>query len=100
MRPEGSIPWNFSAKKYICDTTDYIAGGSALDIDKGVSILLGDKSIKYNIYELEYFKYWITVRYLFDHKKINVNDLMRSSITLNDSLVSAIDDPKREKNEK
>ncbi len=69
---------------------DYIAGGSALDAKQGLSILRSKTAVKYNIYELEYFKSWFAVKYLFEKKKEKIKDLMESRLSLDHVLDEAM----------
>jgi len=69
---------------------DYIARGSTLDINKVLSILQNKTDIKLSTYELEYFKYWFAVNYLFEKKKIKIKELMQSQISLDNILNDAM----------
>lgn len=71
---------------------DYIAGDSALNAEQGLKILQNKTTAKYNIYELEYFKYWFAVNYLFEKKKEKIKDLMESKVSLDHVLDEAIKD--------
>lgn len=69
---------------------EFIAGGSTFDLKQGLHILQHQDRVKFNFYELEYFKYWLAVSYLFEVKHITIKELMESRLSLENVLNEAI----------
>lgn len=69
---------------------EYLAGGSGLSMTEGLNALRAKNQNDYNRYDLEYFKYWITVKYLIERKKITISELMNTKFDFEKTLSEAI----------
>ena len=67
---------------------EYIAGGSPINLDEGLNILNGHALPEY-IPHLEYFKYWLAVRYLILNKHMTFEEILDATLNLEDVINEA-----------
>lgn len=68
---------------------EYIAGGAAINLDNGLKILKNEAMPEY-IPHVEYFKYWLAVRYLITKKQMSFEEILNTNLKLDDVLAEAI----------
>ena len=67
---------------------EYIAGGSSIEIEEGLKIL-NNEALPHYAPHLEYFKCWLTVRYLILEKHMSFEEILDAKLKLDDVLSEA-----------
>ena len=67
---------------------EYIAGGPSIQLAEGLKILDDKASIEY-VPHVEYFKYWLAVRYLILKKHMTFEEILNTNLKLDDVLNEA-----------
>lgn len=72
---------------------EYIAGGETTikSFEDGIAILSGKKQSEYNIHNVEYFKYYVAVKYLLEVEKIDEKNIFQKEFILDDLISKAIE---------
>ena len=72
---------------------EYIAGGSTAfkTFEEGIAILGGKKKSEHNIHNIEYFKYWVAIKYLLEVEKLEENRIFKEAFILDDVIAKAIE---------
>lgn len=67
---------------------EYIAGGPSIKLDEGLKILNNEASLEYTPH-IEYFKYWLAIRYLILKKHMTFEEILNTKLKLDDVLNEA-----------
>lgn len=72
---------------------EYIAGGSPVfkTFEEGIAVLSGRKSSELNEHYVEYFKYYVAIKYLLEVEKINEKNIFQEEFLLDDVIAKAIE---------
>lgn len=68
---------------------EYIAGGSPIKLEEGLKIL-NNQALPGYAPHVEYFKYWLAVRYLMEKKQMTFKEILDSKLKLEDVLREAV----------
>ncbi len=71
---------------------EYIAGGGTMfnTFEEGIAVLSDKKKSEYNIHNIEYFKYWVAIKYLLEVEKIEESMIFQEEFILDDLISKAI----------
>ena len=69
---------------------EYIADGSGISMKDGLKILNGNSNPYYHPIEVEYFKYWLTIKYLIDIKHLSFDQIINEKMEFNTILQQSL----------
>ncbi|MCH9756284.1 MAG: hypothetical protein K0U37_03700 [Gammaproteobacteria bacterium] len=69
---------------------EYIAGGSGINMKDGLQILNGHPNASYHPFEVDYFKYFLTIKYLIEVKKLSLDQIVHTKMDFNTVLRDAM----------
>jgi len=69
---------------------EYIAGGSGINMTDGLQILNGHPNAFYNPLEVEYFKYFLTIKYLIEVKQLTLDQIVQTKMNFDVVLRDAM----------
>lgn len=68
---------------------EYIAGGSGINMEDGLRILNEGPGVSYHPYEVDYFRYFLCVKYLVEVKNLTLDQIIYTKMDFNTVLHDA-----------
>lgn len=68
---------------------EYVAGGSGINMKDGLQILNGNSNASYHPIAVDYFRYFLCVKYLMEAKKLTLNQIVYTKMDFNTVLSDA-----------
>ena len=69
---------------------EYIAGGKGINFVEGLKILDGRGNTTYNSIAVEYFKYWLAIKYLLEIKHLSMDQVVYTKLDFDTVLQQAV----------